>query len=113
MPIVTIEVTLRDIVTAEFGCATRCPIASALHRITGRIWSVEGSERWLEYRAGAYDAAGVLVVIDLPEAAWKFAARYDAHNHVDPFAFEVDLPDELAPRSSLTPESRPLTPVLP
>lgn len=102
MSIVTIDVTQDDIDNGARGNARECPIARALDRTfpleplpedatpgLAHWWSVT----WFVKR---YVKGEVTVVASLPPAANEFVSRFDHDSEVEPFSFDLVVPDELA-----------------
>lgn len=76
---VTVEVTQADI---DIGCkkdCLNCPVAVALERATGKMWSVLGT---CARRPAEFE------VYLLPESARQFIGAFDEGEPVKPFTFE-------------------------
>lgn len=88
MPKLLIEVTQKDIETAEPG-GFSCPVSRAIGRLGyDRVYT--GRDR------ATYDGFGPRAWFDLPASAVKFVANYDAWKSgvtdiaPDPVTFEID-----------------------
>jgi hypothetical protein len=78
---VKIQVTAEDIKQGVRTSCTKCPIALALNRATGRKWKVSGM------RAENEEAGRVA----LPWEACRFQDRYDYDLPVNPFEFDITM----------------------
>jgi hypothetical protein len=105
----TIEVTAEDIANGRPGSPGECPIALAIKRTfnvalvgVGGMIEMWQREPVLEHR---YNAAGVCpacnsqdriprMVTMTPDRARAFIAKYDTGTPVEPFTFEIEIPDE-------------------
>lgn len=88
---ITINVTQDDIRDGEPQANNICPIALALRRLMPDVIPAV-----YEYSA-VVGAVPHRQEIPLPPAAIDFIGDFDAGNTVAPFAFDLDVPDELAP----------------
>lgn len=79
MKTITIEVTADDIARGTRKSCSCCPIALALARCTGLVVSVESD--WVYFMP------------DLPQTAVEFIKTFDAGKPVQPFSFELDVPE--------------------
>jgi len=97
---ITIDVTRQDLAAGIPGEPCTCPIAVAALRampfLTG-IW-VDETHIELDAGYGPYDGAA----IPLPPLARESISRIDAGDAVEPFSFDIDVPDELIPAGSLS-----------
>lgn len=88
---ITIDVTAEDIRCGQRQTSGSCPIALALIRSGLRNPHVY-------HNADAYIGAPALREwLLLPAEAASFIYRFDDEESVEPFSFELDVPDELAP----------------
>lgn len=89
--LVTVDVTPEDLSNGLPGNCGLCPVALAVRRIVRddvaiRVSMSILSWRWPDYTTGS---------VDLPWTAENFIKRFDAACEIEPFEFEIDLPDEL------------------
>ena len=84
--LVTVEVTADDIRNGSPGSTCNCPVALALTRVMSRDYFIRvyGSSVSTDYDD---------FMFDLPSEATEFIASFDEGEHVEPFSFEMDLPD--------------------
>lgn len=75
-----VAVTYKDILDGERDIATRCPVALALGRTTGRTWAVYQNRLW---------KLGGGPELNTPPAVRDFIRRFDEGAAVAPFAFEL------------------------
>jgi hypothetical protein len=81
---ITIDVTADDIANGVRGRCSTCPVALAVRRVPGlEKWEVGGMSAF--YGASSFP---------LPCAASRFIMDFDGGRPVEPFSFEVDVPDE-------------------
>ncbi len=86
---VTIEVTDDDIFDGIKSSCHSCPIALAAIRINvARIISVNSTTMVVR---NSYSRNGNFIV--LPIEAIDFIAAFDADQEVEPFSFEIEVPD--------------------
>jgi hypothetical protein len=89
MVAVTVDVTQNDIAHGRRGLCRECPAALAMERAGIVEPRVRNTELWLrtahEHR---------LVKVRLPESAAKFIDDFDANRTVEPFSFQIDIPDQ-------------------
>jgi hypothetical protein len=78
-----IEVADTHIEQGKRGNCDACPIALAARPVLGRV---EVGSRWI--CSGNWSAA-------LPREACEFIQRYDAGDESYPFAFTLEIPDEV------------------
>ncbi len=92
MSTVKVEVTFDDVAKGERGDCRYCPIALALERVlTERaLFVVDG--RTISWAGPTVGAHGY---VDLPESAREFIYVFDGAGDVEPFEFEIELPDKL------------------
>jgi hypothetical protein len=83
MPAVIIEITKEDIAAGDTDNCTTCPVALAMRRATGELWSVD----YLEVNRRRDGAAVVL-----PELVTDWIERFDIHEEVLPLQFELEIP---------------------
>jgi hypothetical protein len=88
---VTIQVTQEDINHGLAGDCEECPIALALYRALSVAGVRAGTGGVTLYREGTN------AMVALPVAAVRFIGRFDHDELVEPFEFELDVPDELVP----------------
>ncbi len=87
---VTVSVTQQDIDKGRAKNVLCCPVALALRRATGKGWTVGmASVSPHKSRTG----------IALPAEAVSFIDNLDDCADVKPFAFHLDVPDDLASAS--------------
>jgi alpha-ketoglutarate-dependent taurine dioxygenase len=90
--IVKIQVTDQDIAHGLAGDCEECPIALAIYRALSATAGIRvGTGGVTLYR----DHANAMVA--LPAAASRFISRFDHDDLVEPFEFDLDVPDELVP----------------
>ncbi len=92
MTAVKVEVTFDDIANGTPGACRDCPIALALERLLSDrvLFVVElGCLSWAGPTIGAHGS------IPMPQAAADFIEGFDRGYEVEPFGFEIELPDEL------------------
>lgn len=98
-----ITVTEADIVEGCEGSASNCPIARAVQRQLGQRVSRDGfvryhftisPSRYSIRRGNERWCAEVIYVGEPPREAAEFIARFDDSKPVEPFEFEIDLPEE-------------------
>lgn len=95
-----VEVTAEDIANGIRQDSCDCPVARALKRagvIDDFLFDGEGGgDAWsrarLEFES-LYDE-GERLKVAVPIEAGRFAERFDNGDHVEPFSFELDIPDE-------------------
>ncbi len=83
-------VTEKDIQKGEAACCNRCPVALALHRELGAEYFVGlliGSG-WVAFVADRGEDS-----LRLPVSCGDFAFRFDCGLAVEPFEFELDVPE--------------------
>lgn len=86
---VTIEVTDDDIFDGIQSSCHNCPIALAASRINiARIISVNSTSMVVR---NTYSRNGDFIV--LPIEAIDFIAAFDTNQEVEPFSFEIEVPD--------------------
>lgn len=83
-----IQVTAQDIKEGIPLSATRCPIARALRRVTGKIWAVHPSFNGLRAHALVLYGDGPQPY-DLPKTAARFITRFDKSLNPPPFKFNL------------------------
>lgn len=88
---VTIEVTQDDIDKGEPGNPCACPIWWALHRAFPALPMFVGTAVIRCDHAGSHAP----VFARLPQSARDFIARLDTAHSVEPFSFDLDVPDDL------------------
>lgn len=79
---VHVEVTATDIRRGKRLDRAACPVARAVRRATGRNWKVLNSRMY----CGAAE-------VKTPPEVEKFIYCFDMRETVQPFAFDVDLPE--------------------
>jgi hypothetical protein len=84
---VLIEITLADIENGRDNACTLCPLALALHRLTGVRWFVSPDDVVPLVAVGAPDFPHIL----LPAAARDWIDRYDGGHRMEPISFELAL----------------------
>ncbi len=84
---ITIAVTQGDIDDGCRGNAVACPVARAAARIL--------DARHLSVRTKVLEFTEPLLLIPLPAAAVKFIRQFDSRAHVEPFSFDVNVPEDL------------------
>jgi hypothetical protein len=88
---VVVNVTAEDIDHGERNWCTRCPVALGLRRTFPRANLVAAHCDHYEVRYGGPEVhAGTL-----PRPARDFIARFDGGIVVFPFAFELEVPEDL------------------
>ena len=88
MTAVRVQVTQQDIDDGKAGEAYRCPVALAARRAFPR------------QHVRVYAPCIMLIesgypTFDLPSEARRFVDRFDGGVHVEPFEFDLDVPDDL------------------
>jgi hypothetical protein len=90
--IIAVQVTQEDIAQGLAGDCEECPIALAIYRALSATTGVRvGTGGVTLYR----DHANAMLA--LPVAASRFICWFDHDDVVEPFEFELDIPDEIAP----------------
>lgn len=89
--IITIQVTEQDISTGLAGDCEECPIALAIYRALSDAGVRVGTAGVTLYREGTN------AMLALPEAATRFIDGFDHDEAVEPFEFDLDVPDEIVP----------------
>jgi hypothetical protein len=92
---IRVEVTAEDINRGEPGSCKHCPIALAMDRALAAIGIDVRSWVILPYVRLGPKSANTYAV--LPPAALVFAKHFDGEWDVEPFSFDLELPDELSP----------------
>lgn len=96
---ITVNVTQADIDAGMPGFGCDCPVALAVHRalphLPGAYVYSYGVATSAHLEADPFGSVDVFA--DLPRAARDFITRFDGSEQVEPFSFELELPDELAP----------------
>lgn len=94
---ITIDVTAEDIAAGEPGEPCSCPIALAVLRVLPFLTGV-----WVDETGVELDGFARLggASIPLPPPAREFISHLDAGDAVEPFSFDLDVPDELIPAGS-------------
>jgi hypothetical protein len=82
----TIQVTLIHIANGRLGCGYTCPVARAMQEATGREWIVGTLHMRLVDRPE---------FVRTPESVRLRINRFDLLAQMRPFAFDVEVPDEL------------------
>lgn len=90
MRTVRIEVTAKDIIYGDRWSPSTCPIARAARRAGVRGARVGSVALEAENHLLLRDAS---LVASLPDPARAFVKRFDEGMTVEPFAFDVSLPD--------------------
>lgn len=81
MKSITIQLTEQDMIKGVPGSATRCVLATAIHRVTNK-----------HYRVGAtYYYLNDNRVFNLPAKAKEFRSNYDRGRRVDLISFEIEV----------------------
>lgn len=106
MPLIKIEITRELIAQGGKSCCWSCPIALGLFFETGFSWAVEPSVLNVEDVSRRYsrfvatyirvESRSPYYEIPLPTECGRFIERFDDGRIVHPFAFDFELPDELA-----------------
>jgi hypothetical protein len=89
--VVWVDVTAEDVRSGQRAVPTHCPIALALARATGDVWSVGTGV--------AYRLVGAHCVVNLPENAARFIRAFDSGDRsrllhrspVRPFKFQLEV----------------------
>lgn len=89
--IVTVQVTEQDVQHGLAGDCEECPIALAIYRALHDAPVRVGTGGVTIYREGTN------AMVALPGAASRFISRFDHDEVVEPFEFDLDVPDEIAP----------------
>jgi hypothetical protein len=87
MVTVRVVVTEQDMRNGVPWSPLACPVVRALRRATGQRWTACHQVFQL-YRVGAERK------VPAPEQATRFMRDYDGGKEVEPFAFDLDVPDE-------------------
>lgn len=99
--IVTISVTAEDIAKGKPGQACDCPIWHAIARALP--WLPQSDDDGL-FSVGPLGVCGIgsgLESIDLPQEVYSFIGRFDSVLPVEPFEFDLDIPDHLVPAGAV------------
>ena len=84
-----IEVTAEDIKAGKRHDCSRCPVALALNRFTGRVWVVGGDGASLIH-------SGIQSIrLHFPDTVARWIVMFDDFGRVAPFKFTVKIPKEL------------------
>lgn len=90
---ITVEVTQRNIEEGiRLSCAG-CPVALAMNRATGLEWSISGWQM-MAFRKLEKDALQTYALVT-PPIARAFISAFDIGRPVEPFSFDLDLPDTI------------------
>jgi hypothetical protein len=94
--IVKIQVTADDIAKGEPQDGCYCPIARACLRVFPSLPAlvVSHEDLFADADSNKYPVA------PLPVTARDFISRFDMYRPVEPFEFDLDVPDELAPKET-------------
>lgn len=87
---VTIHVTAGDIAAGSITSCENCPVAQAIMRTLGLPHVSVGLD---DMDLGRH----VAVLVPTPARASHFMRLFDGGHKVEPFSFELDVPDELVP----------------
>jgi hypothetical protein len=94
--ILKIQVTADDIAKGHVNDGCYCPIARACHRVFPSLPELVVG-RWDVFAdAGDSDAR----IGQLPPEAVEFIEKFDQYRAVEPFEFELDVPDDRAKEAS-------------
>lgn len=85
-----VEVSAEDIQKGKSRSALFCPIARALEKATGEVWSVAIEQSGVP--TASHFGVGVVKVVILPDVCAYFIQDFDLLQPVDPFAFECEVP---------------------
>lgn len=85
MPLLTVQVTEKDIEDGARRNNWFCPVCRALFRITGIKWVVEETT--------CYPITDRNAFIPLPPEAIAFISAFDATGIAKPFEFQLELPN--------------------
>lgn len=86
MSTVRVIVTQEDIDLGKPYDSWHCPIARALWRAIGRKCAVGTDD---------FRLPGTCGPVPLPNSAHEFINRFDDHEHVEPFEFEIPVSDAM------------------
>lgn len=99
MPIVKVQVTAEDIADGRRGCVHKCPVARAVTRVLTRYAyvKVDGPTYPNEWTARIFLHGCIRHELSLPDVVAQFAISFDDEDafRPEPFAFDLEVPDEL------------------
>lgn len=87
-----IDVTAEDIRLGKACDSQYCPVARAVQRQLGKLWRV-GSSSISKLAEDETVVRPALMLIP-PSSVSYFVTAFDLHLSVDPFSFELEIPDE-------------------
>lgn len=79
---IAVQVTPDDIEAGIPGDPCRCALGTALLRVTGRLWILDGTACARETES--------LFTVPLPQSCERFQSRFDFGDPVEPFTFEFE-----------------------
>lgn len=91
-----ITVTAEDIAKGCLGSAWNCPIARAIQRRLRGGYFAHAGQTTYAVRQRFIHVAGTALIFrgPMPFEASEFVRAFDASKPVEPFEFEIDLPEE-------------------